>query len=238
MKRKNIQAILLALVMALNFSLTAFAATTQPTPDTTNEAAWTAPNSNATLELDGIIYAPTIKVTISTATDIIVNPYGLDYKPGGTGDAVQDTIIAAPALITSDSDVKLKVEAVPTVKTIGTEVSLVSTSAEAADGKNVFLFLELKNANSNTGDYGITTWTAPADYNSSTTTTALFKKAGETPTKAELTMAAKSTTSTYAAFNIIGTSGKPLPGGKTWNPDTDTLTLNVVFTFTPDTTTP
>ncbi len=243
MKRKNILAILLALVMALNFSVTAFAAPTAPTP-TDNPMNWDTgkENASASVTLKGLIYVPTIKVTLGSAQDVIVNPYNLKFRPTGATSDVTESVIGAPGLITSESDVKLTIKAQPTITSKGSGVSIASSPTEAqAGGKKIFLFLELQEGDNSTDTKlpSGSNWMLGTAFTTKTASTAVFKENTASLDTATLTLGAAAVGSPkYAAFNIAGVSGKPADSETPWDSSADQIGLNVVFTFAPDLTTP
>ncbi len=227
MKRKNILAILLALVMALNFSVTAFAAEGDP--------VLTQTNAGASLTLKAVLNLPTIDVTISGVSNIIVNPYKQSYTISAGPPAVNSTepVISVPALITSNSTIAMDIAATPTA-TNNPNVTLATNSAAAdGDGKIMFLFLELRKATDADGTLESGTWTAPASFNADEATTALVQY-DSAPKAATLQIPAKSgANSSYAAFKFNGNCGRPAAGQPGWDASVDAITLNVVFTFKP-----
>lgn len=145
MKMKKILSGALASAMALSLTATAFADVTpvRPVVETTE--------SSFAVELEGMIYTPTIRVQVTETGSVYVNPsksvvagtmtkaldgtIDLDYSFTGK------TLISTPILIRSDTENALKVSvsgtaAVPN----GSEIKLANARATAeADGKVVFL---------------------------------------------------------------------------------------------------
>lgn len=144
MAMKKIVSGALAAMMALSISATAFAADT-PTP--VKPIAETT-ESSFQVELEGMIYTPTIRVQVSEAGQVYVNPsksvvagtmakaldgtMPLDYSFDGHG------VCSTPILIRSDTDKKLKVSAKVTAtvpKTSG--VVLADTVSTTGTDKKV-----------------------------------------------------------------------------------------------------
>ncbi len=222
MKKRNFLALVLALALTLGLAAPAMAA-----------APTEVQNGSASVDVEVVMNLPTIKVTISPDAKIIVNPYKLSYNVKVTGQAAlgaNDTIISTPALISSESTIPLEVKATPT----GTSdtVTFANTSVVGESGKKVFLFLELKKATSDTGNFGITDWSTVADYDADTPAAnhALILQ-GTTATATETIDAIENPgTPKFCAFKLIGDCSSTTP--ESWL-STDTLNVSIAFTFTP-----
>lgn len=140
MKAKKVITTALAGVMALSLAAPAFATTIRVLPETTE--------SEFQVELEGMIYTPTIRVQVTETGSVYVNPSeslvagtltkaldgtdNLDYSLDGYG------FVSTPILIRSDTDKALKVSAKVTAtvpKTSG--VTLADTVGSTATDKLV-----------------------------------------------------------------------------------------------------
>lgn len=164
MAMKKIISGALAAMMALSISATAFATDADPTPTPVKPIAETT-ESSFQVELEGMIYTPTIRVQVTEAGNVYVNPTGstiagtmtkaldgttnLDYSfacaTGSSTKTIKAGVASTPVLIRSDTDQKLDVYATATAtvpKTSGiTLVAADPASATAADGKQVYLYV-------------------------------------------------------------------------------------------------
>lgn len=144
-KMRKVLTTALAGAMALSLAAPAFADVTPVRPLTETS------ESSFAVELEGMIYTPTIRVQVSDSGSVYVNPsksavagtmtkaldgtIDLDYSFKGK------TLISTPILIRSDTENALKVSATGTATVpTGSEVKLANAKATtASDGKVVFL---------------------------------------------------------------------------------------------------
>lgn len=226
MKKRNFLALVLALALTLGLAAPAGAAT----------EGTEVQNGAASVEVEVVMNLPTIQVTIGNPPEIIVNPYKLNYRvDDGTLGVDQKTIVSAPVLITSTSAIDLDVEAKPTGTSTGSGAVSFAT-APVADGsttKEVFLYLELADASSNTGTFGAS-WAA--SYADDNTKQALVTTGGSKTAKITLPKPTTFNGSSYCAFkldgNCAGSEAKWVGGASG-----DNITVSVAFTFTPKATT-
>lgn len=145
MKMRKVLTTALAGAMALSLAAPAFADVTPVRPLTETS------ESSFAVELEGMIYTPTIRVQVSDSGSVYVNPsksavagtmtkaldgtIDLDYSFKGK------TLISTPILIRSDTENALKVSATGTATVpTGSEVKLANAKATtASEGKVVFL---------------------------------------------------------------------------------------------------
>lgn len=148
MKMKKFACAALAGAMSLSLAAPAFASTptpVKPIPETTE--------SSFQVELEGMIYTPTIRVQVTESGSVYVNPSksvvaGTMLKAlDGTIDLdysfAEQTLISTPILIRSDTESALKVSATATATVPKTsEIKLADAKATTADaGKVVTLQL-------------------------------------------------------------------------------------------------
>ncbi len=183
--KKKLLALALAGVMTFGASLTAFAADATVDNTTTSEAEITG---------TGSMNLPTIKVTVPTSFNVVLNPFQIAYT---VDDVVYKTqIVTVPQLIANESDVAVAVNVSEFKATPEGDAKLAAKSVGKLTDKSVYLYLEIVNsASDNAGE-------------------AKFTGSGLVPTTdgdgakkdAVITLAAKSDTvpKTYAAFKLGG----------------------------------
>lgn len=221
MKKQRFVSLLLVAALMIPLCTTAFAAgaTTTDTEVTTD---------GATIQIPSNLNLPTIKVTIGAPPEICVNPYKMPYEhPKLTGPA-NDSVISVPAWIKSNSTLKMKIIAAPSVTTTGGNVEIMDKDID--DGivtgpKQLSLVMYMDTV---TG-VGPTGKTAAESYTGGSNK--IFVK-GDGSNTVEITMdAADDETdakATYGAFLINGKSR-----GGDWNKTQDTPTITIVFNIVP-----
>ncbi len=209
---KKFLAMTLAVVMALSFSVTAFATDTN-LPSTSG------------INVPVTIKAPVIKVTINDAGAITVNPYHLTVDMSGS--EVTSGIVSTAALITNNGDSNVKITATPTLtETNGSNVTVLSSASESSSqtGKWIYLFMELVNLSSN--DTSSATWKSDVSGNGA----CVVSTGGENSATLVLDKMQNST-STYGAMGFGGDSGDN--GTTVWSANDDAMTLTVIFDVAP-----
>ena len=151
MSFKKIVSGALAAAMVLSVSATAFAADTPAAPSPVKVLAETT-ESEYQVELEGMIYTPTIRVQVTQSGQVYVNPANsvisgtmskaldgtenLDYSYGGESNDTSYTVASTPILIRSDTDKKLKVSATVNAtvpKTSGVVLTDATVSSTGTD---------------------------------------------------------------------------------------------------------
>lgn len=130
--KKRLLALVLAGVMTFGASLTAFAADASVT-DTTTETTVTG---------SGAINVPTIKVTVPTAFDVVLNPFQIAYEDAD-GNTQKTQIVTVPQLITNESNVAVAVNVKEFKATPSTGVTLLPKAVGKATDKSVYLYLDM-----------------------------------------------------------------------------------------------
>lgn len=209
MKMRKLLAAVSALVMALGLTTTAFA---EDTPVT---------NGSATINITTTLNLPAIKVTIGTPGAVVINPYKMKYTLNSTD--YTDSLITAPTSIKSNSTIKIKVDAKPTViKNSSSDLKIATESTASRTDKAVFMELLMDNVDAQ-GDV------ATFDGSSGTPAKAVVKESS--PETATITMPAAADetdgNAKYAAFRIKGDSS-----GTDWTSD-DKVDLSIVFDIAP-----
>lgn len=212
--KRRVLALILAGVMALGGSMTAFAA------DATVNDISTATTVTGT----GSMNLPTIKVTVPTAFNVVLNPYQIAYEVDGTDYKTQ--IVTVPQLITNESDVAVAVNVKEFTATPSSDVKVVAKTVGRATDKSVYLYLEIVNstteeaANAKFTGIGI----VPGNDTAATSKDAV------------VTLAAGSETPTYAAFKMGGDMVvNPVDESGDVDPwvAADKVDVSFKFTFTP-----
>jgi len=198
MKTRKLLAAVSALAMTLALTTTAFA------EDTTVDKS-----GQVNMTIGSSLKVPTISVTIAQATDMIVNPYQMEYNGSLT-----DSLITAPALITNNSTIGVKITATPSV-TVSDGVTVAADDWGDTAPTSQSIFMKLKMATGTSNDATAIDWTSVAS-NQST----VIQKTGSLPV--ELTLAPKATNPTYGGYKIEGKSG-----GEGWK--NETISVNIVF---------
>lgn len=211
---KKLFALVLSCAMMLGLAATAFAE--DVTIEDPNESGVYSQETTIT----GTTQAPTIKVTVPSTGDVVINPYGMKY---GDDDAT-DKVISAAQFIKNESDVDIAISVTVTGKVDEGSNAVLATAAlkGTETTKSVFLYFEILEA---TDDSTEPTWAE--GYNKDLHVIA----AAKATTKAGVhTMKAGNETATYAAFHLAGdvASAPATP----WA-DTDTVSVVIAFTFNP-----
>lgn len=174
------------------------------------------------ITIGSTLHVPTIKVTVGTTTDVIVNPYKMEFEAGKT-----DSLYSAPTTIKSNSTVSMDVTATPTGSGNGVTFmeTAVPTGANRPASPAVHMVLKMDNATDKT--------TAEA-YDGTAGQEALIVKDdnSNSPKSATITMPAATdntdTNAKWAAFIITGDTG-----GDGWDQTTNAITVKVIFTIKP-----
>ncbi len=212
MKRNKILASLLALSLCMGLTVPAFAVDTELGTD--------AGTNSAEITVTSELKIPTIKVTIGSPGTMIVNPYGMAVTVESA--EVHDTLITSPALLTNDSDMNVKISAVPTV-TVSADVTVQEDGGVIADGttrKTISMTLYMAPNAAGTGTAQTLTG-SEADVSS-----VPVKKNGSEA--ANITLEAKTAAaSTYGSYQIKGYSA-----GTDWATG-DTISTKIAFSIEP-----
>lgn len=126
MKNKKLASLFLAIAMVFSMAVPAFASGETPATgdSSTTTPAATNPNERTT-DFEGKTELYTIDITVSTPTNLIVNPYKIPVTVTGFEDTVSDQVITAATFITNKTNVNLKASAKITV-TPTADVKLIS----------------------------------------------------------------------------------------------------------------
>lgn len=151
MKMKKILTTALAGAMALSLAAPAFAATTT---GTVSRPLAESSESTFQVELEGMIYTPTIRVQVTESGSVYVNPSAsivagtmtkaLDAKDNLEYSFKNQTVVSTPILIRSDTDKALMVSATATAtvpKTSGVVLAGATTGLSTATDKKVCLLV-------------------------------------------------------------------------------------------------
>ncbi len=214
MKRNKILASLLALSLTLGLTIPAFAEDPE------------VQNGKAEFTVATQLNLPTIKVTIATPSQLIVNPYKMTFDASGIGltNTETDSLIASAGKITSTSNISMKVSATATATPSSGGALKILTARPTAGSEptdaSVFLTLAMANVDSS----AVSDLNADAIWTS--VTPQAVKESGSTPV--EITLAAAASGSeVYGAYKFDGESY-----GTTWT-NQDTMDLKVVFNIEP-----
>lgn len=132
---KKFLSTVLALAMALSLCVPAFAA------DTVLNGV-DGLGEGAVVEVTGTTQTATVKVTVPSGGNVVLNPYGLDYTVEGAANPVQDQIISAEQYIVNESNMPIKVSTKVTGTIEGTG-DFAAASAVSETDKKVFLNFEI-----------------------------------------------------------------------------------------------
>lgn len=132
---KKFLSTVLALAMALSLCVPAFAA------DTVLNGV-DGLGEGAVVEVTGTTQTATVKVTVPSGGNVVLNPYGLDYTVEGAANPVQDQIISAEQYIVNESNMPIKVSTSVTGTIEGTG-AFAAASAVSETDKKVFLNFEI-----------------------------------------------------------------------------------------------
>ena len=212
MKKQKLIAFCLTVVLMFSMSVMAFAA------DTTVTDA----SSDTEITIGSTLHIPTIKVTIKTPANVIVNPYQMEYDPTNAA-GVTDSLISAPTEISSDSTIKMKIEATPSVTPAAGSSVQVSTTSISDPSKvtdpTVYLTMKIGEA-ATQADVTSFNITNPDETTVLTT--------GSTPVTLVLNKTGGTGSDTkYGAFKFSGQSA-----GSGWKA-TDLITVKVLFKINP-----
>jgi len=224
--KKKLLASVLALSLALGLAVPAFAGDTEVTGGT------------ATLEITAKMVLPTIKVTVGATSNLVVNPYGMQYTDATVNaNDNTDKVISAATAIMSKSTIGLTVKATATVEA-SNNIKVVESKSSITDttvDPSIYLFLQLKNLNTadvtNTSDVvTVNSSVSWADDDDGSTAFATIGKTTNPDETATIDLAVASDTApVYGGFKVGGTSG-----GTNWVSGTDKVNkVSVILTFTP-----
>lgn len=183
--KKKVMALVLAGIMTVGASMTAFAADTPVTDSTTaTEVTGT-----------GQVKLPTLKVTVPTAFDVVLNPFQLAYE-GADGNKYKTQIVTVPQVIKNESDVAVAINIKEFKATPSGDAKVVQKAVGKATDKSVYLYLEVVNVASEDASTAKFTGTGLVPGDDTT----------QTSKDAVVTLGATSDTveATYAAFKLGG----------------------------------
>jgi hypothetical protein len=248
--------LVLAGAMAVSMAVPAFAATS------TDDGEGSA--TNRSLKIDGTYQAVDIAVVVPSSRSITINPYSLPVKIGSDADGKdikieKQQIVTQPTAIKNQSDIKLDVNVTATA-TVKGNLTLLTAPSEtiATDTKNTaFLYLDaestsLSGAEDETGVNAATIAEAWKDTQWTTYSTgenapknfvAMTKSGTAVSAKGIATLAASTLSDddgTFASYNEGSIAFINVLGSCAQNPTTawtakDGVTVQVAFTFTPNT---
>lgn len=184
--KKKVMALVLAGIMTVGASMTTFAADTPVTDSTTaTEVTGT-----------GQVKLPTLKVTVPTAFDVVLNPFQLAYEDAD-GNKYKTQIVTVPQVIKNESDVAVAINIKEFKATPAGDAKVVQKAVGKATDKSVYLYLEVVNVASEDASTAKFTGTGLVPGDDDTT---------QTSKDAVVTLAAISDTveATYAAFKLGG----------------------------------
>jgi len=204
MKTRKLLAAVSALAMTLALTTTAFAAEGE------NLGA-----GEYRVTVESTLNLPTIQVTIAPVTEMVINPYQMEYTGTLSGN---ESLITAPGLITNNSNIKVNIEAKPSATVIG-DVNVADADWNTTVPANKSIFMQLKMANL-TASSDLSTDSTWSGVDSSKTTVI---KTTDSPSPVTLTLGPKATDPTYGGYKIEGKSG-----GEGWT-GSEKVTVNLVF---------
>lgn len=214
--KKKLLASVLALSLALGMCSSAFAVDVATAGETT-------------IEVTTVLNLPTIKVTIATPANVVLNPYKMQYEDTTNGLTGSDSVISKATSIQNDSTIKMSISATPSLETNSNDLEIL-TAAPAEGSTQKALYLALNMA-------PVADATAAGNYDGTATgtVTAVVKKVGTTPLdKKTIELAAATytsgtlTTSTYGAIRFTGACS-----GTTWAAADEITKLSIVFDIAP-----
>lgn len=168
-----------------------------------------------TITIESELKVPTIKVTIATAAGMTVNPYQMSVTVDSG--SVTDSLIAPPALITNESDIKVNIKAAPSATIVG-DVNVATADWTTTPPADKSIFMKLKMASGSSSDPKAIDWA-----NVDSTQTTVIKTSDSAPVELTLEPKADDTHPTYGGYKIEGKSG-----GDGWT-GSEKITVNVVF---------
>lgn len=183
--KKKVMALVLAGIMTVGASMTTFAADTPVTDSTTaTEVTGT-----------GQVKLPTLKVTVPTAFDVVLNPFQLAYEDAD-GNKYKTQIVTVPQIIKNESDVAVAINIKEFKAAPAGEAKVVQKTVGRATDKSVYLYLEVVNVASDDASAAKFTGTGLVPGDDTT----------QTSKDAVVTLGAISDTveATYAAFKLGG----------------------------------
>lgn len=223
MKRRKLISSLLAAALTLGLAVPAFAE---------GDVTLTGANNSTTITVGTTLNVPEINVVLAPLPGMVINPYKLDYNYNGS--TVSDSLISAPALITNNSKMKIKVSAKPYVSVTG-GVNFVDTkSGVDSAGDAATAFVEFMYATTVNKDNLASTGTSPSTWPTEGTVVKSSTNGSEVA-PIDLTLAAATagatesdpTTPAYGAYKIQGATG-----GKSWSSD-NKFTVTILFDIEP-----
>ncbi len=230
MKRKTMLALFLALVLAFQMSVGAFAADEIAT-DTTPTAGTAGPTdvdntTGKTIDVPTVLRLPVLKIEVGVPSTVVVNPYGLKYKVDTTD--YTDQVINAPTTIHNLSGIGVQVTVTPTAKKGSTTdpQSVIIADEESLDAESATkkIKMNLKLIAGTESFVG-----TESNYSSATQTAAVVDVAQTDRWQtASITLSADGEATAWAGYKIEGqTAGK----GATWG-ENDQISLSVAFKIT------
>ncbi len=233
MMKKRLLALTLATTLALGSTMMVSAADTEIS-DATAAAAGQEVEGSSTVTV------PTIKVTVPTTADFVINPYQLSYNEDGlTGNS---QIISAEQTITNESSVAVAVNVSElTAKGVSDGITIVTTAPTAkTTDKAAFLYLEVTDKVDGEGKGTFETGYKKAE-NQVVIPLAVeadaankVKEVKAASKDAIVTLAKGSETATKANYKIGGSVvANPTAEGTTPWTSTDAIGVSFKFTFTP-----
>jgi len=185
-----------------------------------------------TTQVTALCNLPEIKVSVPSTGKVYINPQKLPVRMSGAVDTETENtpqILFTPSCILNESEVPLKVNvSVTGAVSSGSNITLSSTSTatSTSKAKRVFMFFQMQSIDeSSFNDLENLNW--DTNYNAAQHVIVT----SSTRTKDEIvTLDAKGGENCYGAFTLCGdcTEEPSAP----WK-ESDKLTVNVAFTFTP-----
>lgn len=219
MMKKKLLALTLATTLALGSTMMVSAA-----DEVIGDAAGAAAGQEVTG--DSTVTVPTIKVTVPTTADFVINPYKLSYD-SGSGLTGNSQIISAEQTIKNESSVAVAVNVSDlTAKDVSEGITIVTTAPTAkTTDKAAFLYLEVTDQTF-------------ADNYTKAANQVVIPLAGEKVKAASkdaiVTLAKGDEAATTAKYKIGGSVvANPTAEGMTPWATTDAIGVSFKFTFTP-----
>jgi len=208
--KKKLLASVLALSLALGLCTSASAADEVITK-----------SGETKITITSVLNLPTIKVTIGSPTNVIVNPYKMDYNVSDSSSIEEKQIISAASTITNESGIKVSISATPTLKTTSNDLKILTSAPTDESIKALYLAFNM----AVTAD--------PTNYTGaeSGTVTAPVVKAGDstmTPTTVEIQLGRGDTTATTGAYIFTGACS-----GEGWTAADQITDLTIAFNISP-----
>ncbi len=209
MKTKKLLASACALALALGMSVPAMA--------TDTEIAQGATGTEITIGSN--LMVPTIKVTVGTPANVIVNPYKMTFDTSKT-----DSLYSTATKIKNESTIKVDVKATPTGS--GNGVTFMETAVPTGDTRPSTPAVHMVLKMNNTADE---TTAGSFDGTGTGVQEALIKKEGDSAIQsATIQMPEATSGATWGAFVITGDSG-----GDGWDQTNNAITVKIIFTIKP-----